>query len=310
MSNIKEICKKHRTDPKECIKELRTLKPTPSIVGQWAFYAASIGYHEVFQACWKSVEHAFNARRSTEHTKSGLLMNACVGGDLKIIECVGRAYAKDINHTYKMVEHCAKAGKKNVLDVFLKLAEEIDVWGWSPNRVIQECFKAQQNIIALDYLNCYKEDITSVAGFAKDCCIMGNIEGLILLHDFCKTHSHIGWSYTWKGALEEACKNQRIQLLDFLLSDGAELFTQPKTEAYFLGVANAGYWAKNISSFNQKKSEEILNVIFKNVSFETWKDKVNSSSFGWMEQRYTQYLRTKIEDNIEVLENVSNRRKI
>lgn len=315
MSNIKAICKKYRNDPKECLNELRALKPTPSIVGQWAFYAASIGYHEVFRACWKSVEHAISARRSTEHTKSGLLMNACVGGNLQIVECVGRAYAKDIGDSYKMVEHCAKAGKKDVLDVLLKLGEELNIFVWKPNRVIEECFKAHQNTIALDYLNCYAnkvgEEIESGARFAKDCCIMGNMEGLILLHDFCKNHSSVAWAYTWRGALEEACKNQRVELVDFLLGDGVKLFTQPpNTETYFLGVANAAYWAKDMFVYNQKKGEEILHIVFKNVSFETWKDKVNASSFSWMEQRYAQYLHNTIQDNINTSENASTRRKI
>lgn len=311
MSNIKEICKKYRNDPKECINQLRALKPTPSIVGQWAFYAASIGYHEVFRACWKSVEHALNARRSTEHTQSGLLMNACVGGHPQIVECVARAYAQDINNAYEMVEHCAKTGKKDILDVLLTLGEELNVFAWKPTRIIKECFKSHQNTTASEYLNRYSDKISPGANFAQDCCTMGNIEGLVLLHDFCKNNPHVSWASTWRASIEEACKNQRVELVDFLLGEGVKLFTQPpNTETYFLGAANAAYWARNVSAYNQTKAEEMLKVVFKNVAFETWKDKVSASSLSWMEQRYTQYLRATIEENIDVSQNASNRRKI
>ena len=309
MSSIKSVCKQYRTDPKECLNQLKSLKPTPSVVGQWAFYAASIGYHEVFRACWKSVEHAFNARRSAEHTKSGLLMNACVGGHPQIVDCVARAYAKDVNDAYKMVEHCAKSGKQDVLDVLLTVGEDLNIYAWKPARVIKECFKAHQNTMAMEYVNRFKDTVDP--HFANDCCMMGNIEGLVVLHDFCKSQPDAKWVYTWRKGLEEACKNQRIEMMDFLLNDGLELFTQqPATETYFLGVSNAATWARNFLISNRSKAEEMFDIIFKSAPFEMWRHKVPEYSIGEMEQRYANYLRTAIQSNIDLVDTTSTRRKI
>lgn len=312
MSNIKVLCKQYRDNPKECLKQLKALNPTQSVVGQWAFYAALIGYHEVFRACWKSVDEALRVRRSDEHTKTGLMMNACVGGHPQIVECVARAYAKDINDAYKMVEHCVKSGKKEVLDVLLRVGEEVNVYGWNSAHAIQECFKTHQNTMAREYLNTYKNATTPPGSFANNCCIMGNIEGLVLLHDFCKANPEFEWKYTWRQAIEEASKNQRIQMMDFLLDEGLKLFTQEKnTETYFLGVANAAYWGRSFMSYANNKSEDMFEVVFKNAPFETWKHKVSGPSLDFMEQRYATYLRNKIQSNIDAPDTTaSNRRKI
>lgn len=309
--NIKSVCKQHRHNPKECIAQLRELKPTPSIVGQWAFYAASIGYYEVFRACANSVGHALQARRSEEHTASGLLMNACVGGNPQIVECVARAYIKDIPYTYRMVEHCANSGKKDVLDVLLKLGEELGVYSWKSDRVIRDCFKSHQNAIAVEYLTTYKGKIQAVGNLVVDCCIMGNTEGLVALYDFCKTNPHVKWSPNWKGAVEEACKNQRIEMLDFLLNDGLKLFDQERnTPPFFETIAMAAYWARCVSTSHPQKSDDMFNTLFKNVPFETWRHAVKHYSMDEMEQRYAQYLRTTLEENIDTTNAQPNRRKI
>lgn len=309
MSSIKRVCKQYRTDPKECLNQLKSLNPTPSTVGQWAFYAASIGYHEVFRACWKSVEHTLKSPRSAEHTKSGLLMNACVGGNPQIVECVARAYAKDVNDAYKMVEHCAKSGKQDILDVLLNVGDDLDIYAWKPTRVIKECFKAHQNTIAMGYVNRFKDTVDP--HFAHDCCIMGNIDGLVLLHDFCKSNPNIKWAYTWRQGLEEACKNQRIDMIGFLLNDGLKLFTQPpNTETYFLGVYKASSWARNFLISNRSKAEEMFEIIFKSAPFEMWRHKVPEYSIEEMEQRYANYLRNTIQSNIDTVDTASARRKI
>lgn len=313
MSNIKTLCKQHRNDPKECLTQLRALEPTRTIAGQWAFYAASIGYYEVFRACWSSVESTLQSH-DEEYNKSGLLMNACVGGDPHIVECVARAYAKEIPNAYKMVEHCAKSGKKDVLDVLLKVGSEVGVYSWSFDRIIKECFKAHQNTIAMAYLTIYKDDIQSCSDWAKKCCIMGNTEGLILLDKFCKANPSIKFSYTWKSAMEEASKNQRIEMLKFLLKDGATVFNEKThTETYFDGVLTAAHWARNVSFSNPQTSEEMLHMIFKMVPFEMWKHKVGRPLLEGMEQRYAQYLRDTIQTNIDDLDRTHeqiSRRKI
>lgn len=308
--NIKSVCKQHRDNPKECIAQLRELKPTPSIVGQWAFYAASIGYYEVFRACANSVGQALQARRSEEYTASGLLMNACVGGHPQIVECVARAYIKDIPDTYKVVEHCANLGKKDILDVLLKLGEEFNVYSWKSDRVIRQCFKSHQNAIALEYLNTYKDHIQGVGSWVVDCCIMGNTEGLGVLHDFCKVHPHIKWSSNWKRAVEDACKNQRVEMLDFLLNDGLKLFAQDRNTSFFEAIAIAAYWARCVSTSHPQKSQDMFNTLFKNVPFETWRHAVKNHSMDDMEQRYAQYLRTTLEENIDPTNAQPNRRKI
>lgn len=309
--NIKSICKQHRDNPKECIAQLRALNPTPSIVGQWAFYAASIGYHEVFRACANSVVHALQARRSEEHTPTGLLMNACVGGNPQIVECVARAHIKDIPYAHRMVEHCANSGKKDVLDVLLKLGGELNVYSWKSDKVIRECFKSHQNAIAAEYLNTYKDSLQSCNDLVIDCCIMGNTQGLVALYDFCKTHPHMKGLSNWNRAVEEACKNQRIEMLDFLLNDGLKLFApECKPPRYFETIAVAAHWARGVSVSHPQKSEDMLHVLFKNVPFETWKHAVKQYSIDEMEQRYAQYMRTTLEENIDPTNTQSNRRKI
>lgn len=315
MSNVKEICKKYRTDPQECLNQLRSLKPNKCTVGQWAFYAASIGYYEVFRACVNQVDEAIRVKHSPIYTTQSLLMNACVGGNPKIVDAVARQHNSNSYSVSEVLKHCAKAGKKDLLDVLLNVGTELNVSGWSMNNVIEKCLKFHQNTIAAEYLKSVKENHTQYVlknSFANNCCIMGNTDGLIMLNNFCKEHG-VELKYTWKWALEESCKHLRVQTMDFLLSDkGVEMFGQTKgSDDYCSGVATAAFWARGFIASDLKKSEQMFDAIFGNVPFEVWKHKVDKFSFEKMENRYALYLNTKIHANINTsVDTPNSRRKI